>query len=499
MRSVSGQAIFVFIAVLFVSLLLTFSIVFFPVQLTLKFFAFLMFVISLFLAFILRNKTNAEPKKLLLYTLGGLVFFSITWPRYVFLSLGSLPKVNPFNLSHLLAFLLIFFVLLLNPKFSRKYSTCVSNNKFVFSSVLFLLIWQLISSIQSTYYPFTLSAFLSILVLYTFFFIGIAFAALDSAPAIFFRLLIVSTIVVIFFGLLELLIQKNPFANFISYDLNGYESVLIQNITSEKLRAGSHRIQSVFTHPILLAQYLVGVIPVVCGIAFLSKSLFKKFFYSFIVIASLFLLYKTGSRSGIFSLAITMAYMILMIWLRALIWGKTSKLVAVFFLPIFLFSIPIVYLSLNELVIGHSQEEYQSSQYRVQMLVNAVHALRDDWVFGFGSGTGVLKAGIKSTSGLISIDSYYLSLALEGGYLATILFICIFLYTFIKSSVFSLKERGNTGFELVLLNSATLGFFLVFSILSTMHNLTLYWILISLSFFFYNKMLSLEENTHATK
>jgi hypothetical protein len=182
-----------------------------------------------------------------------------------------------------------------------------------------------------------------------------------------------------------------------------------------------------------------------------------------------------------------MSYLMLMIWLRALFMAGKSKLVAVFVLPIFVFSIPVIYLSLTQLVVGKSTEEYQSSQYRLQMLNNGINALKNDWLLGFGNGTAVIKAGIKSTSGLISIDSYYLTLAIDGGYIAVSVFICLFLYMFIRNSIFFLKEKSSDGFQLLLVNSAMLGLFLVFSILSTMHNLSLYWILISLSFYYYNK------------
>lgn len=485
MRASFGQRIVVFIAILFIALLLSVSIVFFPIPFTLKLFVCLFTLLALFAAFALRSQTNAFPNKLLYLTIGSLIFFSIVWPRYVFLAIGSLPKINPFNLSHLLAILLIIFVLLLVPELTKRYKSYIGDNRFVFFGVLFLLLWQLFSSVNSTYYPFTLSGYFSVLVLYTFFFIGIAFSTLDEAPSKFFKLLITSCVIVTFFGLLELFLQKNVFANFITYDTSGYESILVQNITSEKMRAGSHRLQSVFTHPILLAQFLVATIPVLFGFMLITKTWSRRFFYILLVSGSLIVLIKSGSRSGVFSLALTMLYLLVMIWLRALLWGKQTKVIAVFILPVFLLAIPVVYLGLTELIMGHSTEEYQSSLYRLQMLNNVVLSLRDDWLFGFGNGTALLKAGIKSTSGLISIDSYYLTLAVEGGYIAACIFIGLFLYAFIKNSLFILKESGHAGFELLLINTGMLGLFLVLSILSTMHNLSLYWLLMTLSFYFY--------------
>lgn len=499
MRAISGRSIVVFFAVTFVSLLLSLSIVLFPIQFTLKLFVFIITLLGLFFAFSLRSKSNIFPNKLLYFSLAALIFFSIVWPRYVFLTIDGLPKVNPFNLSHLMGFLLVTFVLLLTPEFSRRYRFYIANNALIFYGVLFLLIWQLVSSIKSTYYPLTLSGYFSVLVLYTFFFIGMAFSTIDDAPSKFFKLLIASCAIVTSLGLLELIIQKNLFAKFITYDSGGYESILVQSITSEKLRAGSYRVQSVFTHPILLAQYLVAVIPVVFGLTIVAKSWSKRLFYLILISSALVVLYKTGSRSGIFSLAVTTLYFFGMLWLRALLWGRKSKLVAVFILPILLFSIPVVYFGLTELVTGRSVEEYQSSHYRLQMLNNATQALRDDWLLGFGNGTALIKAGIKSSSGLVSIDSYYLTLAVEGGYLAAGVFIGIFLYMFIRNSIFSLKQSSQAGFELLLVNTSMLGLFMVFSILSTMHNLSLYWILMTLSFYFYNRSVHSEKTPNATK
>jgi len=472
---------------MFSTLLLAFSIVFFPIQFTLKLFVFMVTVIGFLMAFLLRSKSNPFPNKLLYFSFTTLILFSIIWPRYVFLALGNLPKVNPFNLSHLFAFLLTIFVLILIPEFSKRYKSYIANNLTVFYGVVFLLLWQLVSSIRSEYNPMTLAGYFSVLTLYTFFFIGIAYSTTNEAPLGFFKVLIFSCVVVSLFGLIELVLQRNLFANFITYDTSGYESVLIQSITTEKLRAGGHRIQSVFTHPILMAQYLVAVIPVILGFMFITKSWLKRLFYFLLTASSLILLYKSGSRSGLFSLAITMSYLMLMIWLRALFMAGKSKLVAVFVLPIFVFSVPVIYLGLTQLVVGKSTEEYQSSQYRLQMLNNGINALKDDWLFGFGNGTAVIKAGIKSTNGLISIDSYYLTLAIDGGYIALSVFICLFLYMFIRNSIFFLREKSSDGFELLLVNSAMLGLFLVFSILSTMHNLSLYWVLMSLSFYYYNK------------
>lgn len=447
-------------------------------------FARLLVLISLFLFsivfWLLRSENNWYPEKFIAKLSSLVIFLSIIWPRYVFFKIGPLPRVNPYTIMHLVLLFVVLVSLIYSPSFCRKILNIFKSFKSFFYIFLIWLIWRFVACVNGVEPIISLGMyFRELFYLSSFLFLGVIYSSTEKSHINLFKIMIVAGLIVSIAGVYEFFSHKNIFIGWAVADEDGLVGDLLNNIAHDKTRNGVYRAHSVFSHPIVFAQALVSLIPVAVYFLFEKIDMPWKLISLFSIPLFLSALYMTGSRSGYIAVLISSMFIMLYFWLKMFRFGYVSKIVSILILPVILFGIIIGKYIISSLLVGGSAIENNSGLVRITMIENAISALSSNPLLGYGEGMSAIVAGLVSTTGLMTIDNYFLTAAVDGGYVSLVLFGAMFIVLFYRMSHLSLVSNSKYSFYSVTCIASVLALLVVFSILSIVENFTVLWLLIS--------------------
>ena len=436
----------------------------------------------LVLCWMLRRNDASLPGRGLFILLMTTVCLSVLWPRYIFFSLGG-PHVNPQTLSVFATLATITFWATYSPSFGQRLNRVFFNSGGVGPLVLLWFCWRLFASILGEFPLLSVSDYVRDLVyVSSFFLIGCAIATYEHGTKWVLRTIVASSLLVATAGLIEAFMQRNYFVQFASGGDSQAVADALKTIAFDKTRDGVFRAQSTFDHPIVFAQFIAAVVPLAVFIAFFERSLIWRLIGFLVVPIGVFAIIKSGSRSGVVSLAVALTFAGAFIWLRSITSKGFWKVLALAALPVLTVGIVIGYLVVQELIIGRSNSEAGSSSVRLKMVWDSVSALYESPLWGFGHGMALLKAGVISGhTGVATLDSLLLTIALDSGYFGLSLFLIAIVVFTIKSSFAAVKLRSEEGARVGMLAASVLALIATFAGLSIVNNMTLLWLLIAIA------------------
>ena len=272
--------------------------------------------------------------------------------------------------------------------------------------------------------------------------------------------------------------QKNYFVQFAAGRDSLAVASTLKTIAMDKFRDGGFRIQSTFDHPIVFAQFIAAMVPIALFALIYDKKIFWRGVALGFLVICLYALYKTGARSGAVSLAACFVLLSAIGWLKLIRSHGYGKAIAFAALPLVVVGLGLVYVVVQELVIGRSRVEASSSSVRLQMVSLGVAALRDSPILGYGYGSAVSKAGFfDRVAGTSTIDSLLLSIAVDAGYVGLALFLLVVSIFLVKGVLKTIQLTGADSARIAVLVSGTMAVFTTFITLSITSNLTLFWLI----------------------
>ena len=137
--------------------------------------------------------------------------------------------------------------------------------------------------------------------------------------------------------------------------------------------------------------------------------------------------------------------------------------------------------SVGYLVKGRSTAETGSSQARVIMLERGQKLLADQPVQGYGSGLAALQIGLLPGQRSLTIDSYFLTVAIESGYVGLGLFALGWLAVAARGALAGMKAAGVGSWVLITLVTAIVASLIVKTVLSLTNNLDLLYLFAGMS------------------
>jgi O-antigen ligase len=153
--------------------------------------------------------------------------------------------------------------------------------------------------------------------------------------------------------------------------------------------------------------------------------------------------------------------------------------------------IPMIGISL-EMVAGTSAAEEGSTLARMVMFEQGGSLVFDQPLLGYGPGRAAVTLGFLPGFSVLTIDSYYLTVALESGLPGLLLFITLLGYPIIKGWIGSVRFSGRDRVRIVTITFTLIGFSVIKSVLSLTENFDTAFLLIALLF------ISLESNKEST-
>lgn len=436
----------------------------------------------LVLSWMLRRKDARLPGRGVFILLMASVCMSVLWPRYVFFSLGG-PHVNPQTLSVFASLAAIVFWATYSPGFSNKLYRVIFSSSGIGFLVVLWFGWRLFASALGEFALVSVADYVRDLVyVSSFFLVGCAIATYEDGSKWILRVLVASGLVVAALGLIEAFMQKNYFVQFASGADNPAVADALKTIMFEKIRDGNYRAQSTFDHPIVFAQFIAAVIPLAAYIAFFERHWIWRLIGFLVVPIGLLAIVKSGSRAGLFSLAVALGFVGVFGWLRSITSNGLRRVIALATLPMLLIGLAVGYFVAQELVLGRSSSEAGSSIVRLKMFWDSVTALYESPLWGFGHGMALFKAGVISGhTGVATLDSLFLTIALDSGYVGFLLFVAIIFLFSIKSALTAVRLRDQEGARVGMLVASVLALFATFAGLSISNNMTLLWLLIAIA------------------
>ncbi len=429
----------------------------------------MLIIIGIFTIFLLLLISIEKPKFFFLFS----ICMILIWPSFIVIKSGGLPGVTP---DRIFIFLLLF-VVFLNLGLSHGIRTNFYKNKKIIIIFLIYFIWILFSSIIGSEDPgktlfsainwFVTGPFLAIFVLL---FMG---SEKDSDKII--VTIIIALLFINFIGIIEITQQKPMFTDYLITKTDYTSSA-----TEGGFRDGAYRIQSVFSNPLVYAQFLVASIPLYLYVLILNRNFFKYFIYCCILITYV-LVYYTGSRSG---LMIAIIFPLILYYIK--LYQKQRNSYKLHILNYLIFPSLIIYIGYNiyqqfdmvenmHYLFMHNMLDSGeiSNLARVRQIKFGIDAILEQPFTGYG----MLQAA--NAVGLSAIDNYYLSIILDTGIIGLLVFIYMIGYV-LNSGFHSINTYRDR--KLILLMSAIIIVLTYFSILSIQKGNTILYILIAIIF-----------------
>lgn len=260
------------------------------------------------------------------------------------------------------------------------------------------------------------------------------------------------------------------------------EGESVQRILAGTMRAytDKYRVQSRFTTSLGFAEFLAYVLPFILHLTVTGDRRMR--FAGVATIPFLFYMtYMTDARSGMIGFFATLL-LYLLAW--ALIrWRTRPESV---FGPAITLAYPAIatgFLAAT-FVIGRLRRivwgtgaQASSTDARQQMYEMGMPMIMNNPI-GHGLGRGAETLGFVAPDGLLTIDTYYLSIALELGVLGFLVYFGMFAFAMVRSAFAALDARSADTTFLIPISIALFNFILIKSVLSQQENHPLAFLLL---------------------
>jgi hypothetical protein len=354
------------------------------------------------------------------WLLYSLVFALAVWPDYLAFAAGGLPWITAVRLIAIPLCLIYFISLSQSAAYRLELSHSLQAVPATWKLMaLFFVLAFLSIGISEQIAESTNKFIVAIYAWGTMFLIAAQIFGRPGWARTFAQLLWVGSLIACAIALWELRLGQVPWAGHIPSFLK-IEDETIAAILSGKQRAalGEHRLQGKFTTPLGLAEFLALIVPFIVHFLVTGRNLFERVAAIATLGLMLFVINKTDSRLGVigFILAILgyLFYWALRRWRRRE--GSVFAPIVVLGYPAMLVVLLIASFFVTRIrnaVWGSGAYQASNDAREVQFSQGTDLIFRHPW--GHGIGRAAETLGFTNLDGVLTIDSYFLSIGLEMG------------------------------------------------------------------------------------
>jgi hypothetical protein len=342
------------------------------------------------------------------------------WPDYLALTLPGLPWVTAIRLVGM-PLSLVFLISLSQSKTYRTSLTRVLSDSGLIWP--FLLTYFVLVAVTLPLSATPINSLNKLIVsLYSWLAICLVAICIFQTPSRvrqFAQLLWATTLISCFVGLQEYRLSAVPWAGHIPSFLT-IEDPTIARILSGVVRAalGEHRVQGKFTTPLSFAEFLALVMPFLIHFMIAGRGYVERIAAAVTIPLVIFIIIATDSRLGVIGLILTV-FGYLFFW-AVNRWRRERKSILA---PVIVIGYPVMsgLFLLSTFFVGRLRNAvwgsgaYQASnEARETQLADGLAIIaQSPW--GHGIGRAAETLGYTDLEGFLTIDSYYLSVALEVG------------------------------------------------------------------------------------
>ncbi|MDT7835863.1 O-antigen ligase family protein [Aquabacterium sp. OR-4] len=476
MRRNLGTSLSIVAAFVFVALLLGLMIVVFPLKFTGTFSIAVLGVIGIVIALLLPD-SRSDGGRIAVTLLVLAVATKFLWPSFSYIPVPGLPFKNPQRWVWLFCMGYLAWSLMTNATLRQRAAQRLRGHP-VSALVLMFFGWRLVSCAGSEA-PIA-SLFTTALEIFDYlpaYLMAITWIRDERDARTLTNAMAVVLLLVVCATLVEARMQSNPFMALLPYDPTNSE--FLNAVGVAKFRAGAYRAQATFNHALLLAQFLACMLPL--AMASLARAAPPLIRLSALGGALLLpvAMWATHTRTAVVAASLVLGLMALVLaWRQARrhdgsfqhhVIGYFGLIAAA---ALLLMAAAVAYYW----TVGRTAQEAGSSLARLHMLELSFDAFAESPILGHGPGSGAFKAGLKSSDGTISIDSYFLTQLVESGLFGFVLFCSFFCF----ATAGYLREAGQATRSGISLRLTWCLLVLAFGfsalVLSTPHNMALLYL-----------------------
>lgn len=427
------------------------------------------------------------PEKSMATLLVAWIVANALWPNYLALDLPGLPWINP---SRIISFALLAMGLVAFSSSSKlRGETSAVLRALPVLGFAFWAFWAMtvITIPLSGAVPYSLNKWFNNQIFWTFMFVLAAWLATKPGTMTrVARVLVWSAILVSCEAVYEYSIQMVPWANSIPSWLK-VDEALMGNVLTGGTRSGTdiYRARGTFNHPLILAEYLGIMYPFMVHATIKARSPLAKSALILGLLVTLAAMYLTNARSGMIGFFMSVflygGFAAFRYWRRrrdSLIGVSTISMLPIAAIAFLMLS--LTWTRLHNMTFGGGQHQ-PSSDARAAQWNQGMPKVWSNPV-GHGPGRAGETLSYYNLGGEGTIDTYYLSLLLEYGFVGFLSFMVMFAWQAVYGlRMFLIADDG----EESLVGPATIGllnFVVIKSVLSSEFNMPLAFVFLGFLF-----------------
>lgn len=419
--------------------------------------------------------TGKAPERLLEVLFAAFLIALLCWPDYLAFALPGLPWITAIRLVAVPLAVVLLISLSQSRSFRSDFVRPLQASPTIWKLVVAFALLALVSVPLSTDPAASTNKFVVTMLYWVmiFFISAWVFQKPGRVTRMCYGLWLV-LVAICLIALWEQRLQAVPWAGHIPSFLK-IEDPVVERILSAKSRAATkiYRVQSKFTTPLGLAEFLAYATPFVLHVALTGK----RFVVRIAAIATFPLIWTTlvGTDSRLGMVGFFMSFLLYLIGWAALRWRKNTGSL---FAPAIVLAYPAIFAGfivstffvgrLRALIWGTGAQSASTESRKLQVATGIPKVLKRPWGYGIGQGGETL--GFTNGAGVLTIDTYYLAIALELGIVGFVVFYSIFIGASLRAMRVALRQHDRDTAVIFPLIIALINFIIIKSIFSQLEN-----------------------------
>lgn len=398
----------------------------------------------------------------------------LCWPDYIAIAIPGLPWITILRLTTIPLAAVFILNLSQSREFRAEIKAVLGSAPAVTKTLLLTTLLALFSIAFSAEIAFSANKFFVLVTscVVVFFVSAFVFSRPGRVKKLSFLIWAI-TILLCLIGFIEKRHEVIPWAGHIPSFLK-IDPLTLDQILSSKARAstGAYRVQSKFTTPLSFAEFLALAVPFILHTMVTARRWLTRAAAFVTIPVMIYTIILTDSRLGFVGLFL--AILIYLLAWAALRWTRDKSSV---FGPAVILGYPVLFVGfilstffvgrLRALVWGTGAQAASTEGRTDQINMGIPMIMERPW--GYGLGRAAETLGYRDGD-LLTIDSYYLSIALELGIIGFILYYSTFLFAIWKGGRVALSQYDENTALLVPVVIALINFVVIKSILSQQEN-----------------------------
>lgn len=400
--------------------------------------------------------SDVYPAGVVRFLFFALVLAIGLWPNYLALALPGQPWISSRRLFTIPLFVLFLISYSMSPALRADLKGALATSKPLWVAMLIYIFLSFATIFVSDYPATSFNRFLVAQLEWTLPFLVAVWLFQQPRHAMWVAgalLIVVSYQSII--GVWEHAIQAVPWAPYVPTWLKG-DIELVDRILSGARRwaVGTHRSAGTWSTPLSYAEFLALLSAFLIHFVFVTRKVLYKFLVGGVIVCCVASIIYSQSRLGLIGFIGVLIMYVLVFAVRKWLQDKNSIMSAAILMAYPFFALTIVGLTFVsrrlELMVWGGGHTAASTEGRSGQYERGIDAILQ-WPFGYGMGNAPSVAGSFGSFDILTLDTYYVTVAVDLGIVGFLAYYFLFIFAAINGSLAYIRSRPDDRYAGLLL------------------------------------------------